>query len=392
MKASGHASGAAVIATTLTGSILFYIACGLRLYTRIYIVRQPWWDDALIAISVVFVSRHTPILTCTDQATASYGLGKHVEEVPPDRLKTMLFWFWLSIWNYYCAQGFAKLSILLQYQRIFGHVKKFRIACYCVIASVVFYIVWGSFSTAFYCFPASGFWHPEAVAEGKAHCQAQWTVKVPIWFFNAALNMATDIAIAVLPLPVIKSLNLPRKQRISLMFVFGIGGFIIIISIIRLSGLYAIAVSHDPTYDNPLAAIWSATEANLTGLASCLPVLKGMIAKFFPSLIKASYAASNQPYGNSGQMHSKLSEKGARKSAAVWGKKETEINIEETTVCGSSDSPDMRSGGGWGWEEEKRSDAIEMETIVEAGKKTYPRRDTAGSEEHLVEVLPAERA
>lgn len=56
MKANGHASGAAVQASILTFSILFYISCGLRLYTRIYIVRQPWWDDALIAISVVFVS------------------------------------------------------------------------------------------------------------------------------------------------------------------------------------------------------------------------------------------------------------------------------------------------------------------------------------------------
>ena len=93
----------------------------------------------------------------------------------------MLFWFWLSIWNYYCAQGFAKLSILLQYLRIFGHVDKFRIASYCVIASVVFYILWGALSTAFYCFPASGFWDLKAVAEGRAHCQAQWTVKVPIW-------------------------------------------------------------------------------------------------------------------------------------------------------------------------------------------------------------------
>ena len=169
-------------------------------------------------------------------------------------------------------------------------------------------------------------------------------------------------------------------------------GFIIIISIVRLSGLYAIAVSHDPTYDNPLAAIWSATEANLTGLASCLPVLKGMIAKYFPNLIKTSHAASNQQYGGSGQTHSKLSEKGhGRKSAAIWGKKETEINIEEETICESSDSPGMRSGAGWGWEEEKRTGAIEMETFVEGGK-TYPRRNTKGSEEHLVEVLPAERA
>lgn len=56
MKASGHASGAAVQGSILAFSFLFYIVCALRLYTRFYIVRQPWWDDAAIALSVVFVS------------------------------------------------------------------------------------------------------------------------------------------------------------------------------------------------------------------------------------------------------------------------------------------------------------------------------------------------
>ncbi|KAM3421850.1 hypothetical protein BST61_g2227 [Cercospora zeina] len=67
-----------------------------------------------------------------------------------------------------------------------------------------------------------------------------------------------------------------------LMGVFGLGGVVCIISILRLSGLYAIATSEDPTYDNGMAALWSSMEANLTAIASCLPVIKGFFNQFFP--------------------------------------------------------------------------------------------------------------
>ena len=43
-------------------------------------------------------------------------------------------------------------------------------------------------------------------------------------FFNASMNIATDVAIAILPLPLIKSLNLPKRSRVALIMVFSLGG------------------------------------------------------------------------------------------------------------------------------------------------------------------------
>jgi hypothetical protein len=45
-----------------------------------------------------------------------------------------------------------------------------------------------------------------------------------MWFFNAAMNIVTDLAIIVLPMPVIRRLNLKRRQKQLLMGVFAIGG------------------------------------------------------------------------------------------------------------------------------------------------------------------------
>ena len=38
------------------------------------------------------------------------------------------------------------------------------------------------------------------------------------------MNIATDIAIGLLPLPMLKQLHLPKRQRIALMIIFGLGG------------------------------------------------------------------------------------------------------------------------------------------------------------------------
>lgn len=43
-------------------------------------------------------------------------------------------------------------------------------------------------------------------------------------FSNAAVNILTDIAVAVLPLPFLGQLQLNHKSKIALMIVFALGG------------------------------------------------------------------------------------------------------------------------------------------------------------------------
>lgn len=111
----------------------------------------------------------------------SYGLGQHVETIDPQDLRKMMMWFWLSIWTYYSAQGFAKLAILFQYLRIFGNIKKFRIACWCVILACGFYTLWGTVTAILICIPVAGFWELEWQSNGRARCMPIWRVKIPIW-------------------------------------------------------------------------------------------------------------------------------------------------------------------------------------------------------------------
>lgn len=109
---------------------------------------------------------------------------------------------------------FTKLSILLQYLRIFK-LRKLLIACYTLMTIVGLYGFEMFITGAFPCWPVASFW--------DFHLKGICFPKEDIWFTNAALNIATDLMIFMLPIPVIKGLNLPSRQKAALLGVFMLG-------------------------------------------------------------------------------------------------------------------------------------------------------------------------
>jgi hypothetical protein len=91
-----------------------------------------------------------------------------------------------------------------------------QIACWVLLGIIMVYTTWTLFGSIFACVPVKAFW----TQDRSARCINQFAM----WFVNAAINIATDFAIIILPLPVIKSLNLPRRQKQGLIGIFAIGG------------------------------------------------------------------------------------------------------------------------------------------------------------------------
>ncbi|KAH8427739.1 putative integral membrane protein [Aspergillus melleus] len=83
-------------------------------------------------------------------------------------------------------------------------------------------------------------------------------------------------------MPVLKNLQLPRRQKIALMAVFALGAFVLITSILRLQSLLVISESSDPTYDNVGAATWSAIECNVAIICASLPGIRALISRLIP--------------------------------------------------------------------------------------------------------------
>lgn len=147
---------------------------------------------------------------------------------------------------YNASLAFTKFSILFQYLRIFPG-KPFRLACYVTMAIVATYSSWAIVSGFVNCVPVAKFW----IRDLPGSCLNFEA----IWFFNAAMNITTDITLLLLPMPLLSKLQLPRTQKIALMGVFAIGILVVVTSILRLSSLRQVAKSPDTSctpYSCPL--------------------------------------------------------------------------------------------------------------------------------------------
>ena len=109
---------------------------------------------------------------------------------------------------------FIKTTLLAQYYRVF-FTEKSRHVFFVVAFIVCGWSLSQVFVGIFLCYPIQGFWDKTI----DARCiptNAQWHI-------NAAGNIATDVIVFVMPLPVIGQLNLPKTQKIILLFLFSLG-------------------------------------------------------------------------------------------------------------------------------------------------------------------------
>jgi hypothetical protein len=90
-----------------------------------------------------------------------------------------------------------------------------RLACWGLIGFLGVYGTWTILSAWLNCLPLAKFWDDTV----KGFCLD----KKALWFSNSAIHIFTDILILVYPMPVLKNLQVPRRQKIALMAVFALG-------------------------------------------------------------------------------------------------------------------------------------------------------------------------
>lgn len=91
------------------------------------------------------------------------------------------------------------------------------------MAAVVAYSLCTIFGAAFTCVPVRHFWDKDS--EDDYRCVNQKA----LWFSNASLNIVTDLVVLICPMPALKSLQLPKRQKIGVMIVFALGGVYVLL-------------------------------------------------------------------------------------------------------------------------------------------------------------------
>lgn len=124
-------------------------------------------------------------------------------------------YYWYTQTFYKITLNVTKISILLLYLRIFIQ-KWLRIGCYLILTLVITYgLISVFYSSIFQCTPVSKAFQKSI----PGHC-----INVrKTWQANAGFNIASDLMILVLPMPAIHSLQMSRKPKLGLIFLFGLG-------------------------------------------------------------------------------------------------------------------------------------------------------------------------
>ena len=98
---------------------------------------------------------------------------------------------------------------------------------------LVVYGLWAFLGNVFTCFPVQKYWD-FTIREGA--CLNRNTIT----YINAGGNIASDLTLLSIPIPLLKNLQLPKRQKYILVGVFLCGTLACVMSIIRLKSLYEI--------------------------------------------------------------------------------------------------------------------------------------------------------
>ena len=110
---------------------------------------------------------------------------------------------------------FTKASILLLYIRIFP-LPRFILMSRIALGVISTYGLWCVLSSILNCIPVNAFW--------DTSIQGRCIKREFLWFFNAGINIVTDLGILVMPIPVLSHLQLSWKRKFGLMLIFAAGG------------------------------------------------------------------------------------------------------------------------------------------------------------------------
>ncbi|KAF1938894.1 hypothetical protein EJ02DRAFT_270253 [Clathrospora elynae] len=264
--------------TLIAGVIVF-----LRMFTRLVLTKRAGLEDVCIVFSMV----SSIALAIVTSQQVMHGLGMHSSNLTSNELDALLKDFWASVWIYNLALIFTKVSILVQYLRIFP-VRRFRQACFAMLGMVVAYGIWAIFSSIFMCTPVAFSWD-KSISHG--HC----TNQLIVWILNAAVNIAQDLVIFVMPMAVIRTLRIPKGQKKGLVIMFALGAFVTLVSVVRLYSLGEVSNSKDVSFDNTAHASLSAVEVNVGIICACLPAMRPLFAQLLPQYFSAAIQYTNIP-------------------------------------------------------------------------------------------------
>uniref|UniRef100_A0A0B7KB82 Rhodopsin domain-containing protein n=1 Tax=Bionectria ochroleuca TaxID=29856 RepID=A0A0B7KB82_BIOOC len=172
---------------------------------------------------------------------------------------------WGGVPLYNLTTVFIKASILMFYQRFTAN-RALKITTYAVLVAVIAYSLVNIIASF-----ALDFSDPEK-------CDRLFVA----YIVCAALNVATDVAILLLPFWILRPLQISTGRKIAIGMVLMGGGFVSAVSILRLVINIQTDKDLDTTYAWGNSVKWSLIETWCGLICACLPCIKPALDRYCP--------------------------------------------------------------------------------------------------------------
>ena len=276
------------------------------------------------------------------------GLGKHRETLSPEKVATFVELLYFFQIFYVLAPPTVKLALLFLYRRIFEHSSFLRI----VNGMIVLIFVWAivmTFMAIFNCKPISAFW----TTEGTCLNFKEFAIGYAI------VNIISDFAVWLMPIPRVWNIQLPKPQKIALSLIFALGllyGHLFSIlrgidtlantsfslsdcaaATARLLLSMLVLGEYDTTWLYAKGYMWSIIEVSTGIVCTCLPTMRvllktafgGTFARIFGmSSGKVSHQPSNStPWSKTNEFYN---DTGETRSVDVYSNAHRTNNVSES--------------------------------------------------------------
>ncbi|KAH7420176.1 MFS transporter-like protein [Cadophora sp. MPI-SDFR-AT-0126] len=294
--------GKSVFVVTTVTFVLATFFVVARLISRFGVLRHKTWDDWVMILAWFLAFG----LSFSIDYGTSKGLGRHDIDIPTSWLGSLRGSEYAFTILYNPALMATKTSILIFYLRMSRNTQKIlRIASYVTLGVVNIAGVVLTFLNAFQCSPVNAAYDP---TKSNQKCISI----VTLYLCSAPVNIITDLAILVLPIPVLTGMRLPQRQKTVLILTFALGVFVTIVDVVRIYylqqavdnqsiGQSRLGTGIDFAWTASTSLMWSAVEVNVGIICACIPTLKPLVKRILPSMItdrSRSGSGSNEKSGS----------------------------------------------------------------------------------------------
>ncbi|KXT11774.1 hypothetical protein AC579_1648 [Pseudocercospora musae] len=256
-------------ALVLVSVVLLLVSTGFfatRLAWR-FKYKQRGWDDLIASVAWMTLV----VQTAFGGMAAHYGFGKHRQNITSTFPRAM-FYFYLYQILYKILGTFTKLTFCFLYLRLFSAHGKFKQIVWLNIAIILAGGIAFTAVTLWQCHPVTRAWDRTV----SGYC----INNKAFWYSHSAFNTFMDIVVFVLPIPLIRTLQMAKRTQKGLITLFLLGFFTIIASVVRMALLNSSAESiADPTWGSMPALIWTEIESNTSMICCCIPALRKLAAR-----------------------------------------------------------------------------------------------------------------